>query len=88
MQPLPVPIHLLPAYDQDAVNQILGEDWSGDDEDAGEETDEGESVTVFKKELRRITPWKMRDLTIGSWVHLARKLVAEKKMWKQFSEFM
>jgi endopolyphosphatase len=30
----------------------------------------------------------MKDLTIPQYVKLARKLVAEKKMWKQFSNLM
>jgi endopolyphosphatase len=47
-----------------------------------------EKVRKFKQGLKRITPWRMKDLTIGSYVKLARKLVAEKKMWKQFSDFM
>ncbi|EIW71731.1 hypothetical protein TREMEDRAFT_27201, partial [Tremella mesenterica DSM 1558] len=42
----------------------------------------------FEKALKKITPWKMKDLTIGSYVKLARKLIADKKMWKQFQNFM
>jgi hypothetical protein len=47
-----------------------------------------ERVRAFKKSLKKITPWRMNDLTIGQYVKLARKLVAEKKMWKQFSNLM
>lgn len=95
-QPSPVPVHLLPSYDEEIAAGLLAEMWAGAPDDEEQETvavgDGGDSgddrARQFKKELRRITPWRMRDLTIGSWVHLARKLVAEKKMWKQFSDFM
>lgn len=42
----------------------------------------------FQHSLKKITPWKMKDLTIGAYVKLARKLVAERKMWNKFSEIM
>ncbi|KAI9632969.1 Metallo-dependent phosphatase-like protein [Dioszegia hungarica] len=74
-QPGPVPVHLLPQYDEGVFAAL-------------EASGEGERVRKFKQGLKRITPWRMKDLTIGSYVKLARKLVAEKKMWKQFSDFM
>jgi endopolyphosphatase len=42
----------------------------------------------LKERVKRISPWGMQDLTIGSWVKLARQLVVKKKMWNQFEEFM
>lgn len=59
----------------------------GDGGEAGPPSIE-ERTRAFKKSLQRITPWKMNDLTIPQYVKLARKLVAEKKMWKQFSNLM
>ncbi|KAF8592342.1 hypothetical protein K439DRAFT_1324242, partial [Ramaria rubella] len=35
-----------------------------------------------------LAPYGMSDLTIGSWVKLARKLVKKKKLWKRFKGFM
>lgn len=91
----------MPQYDAGvfAALEASGEGWE-DDEEVWEEDEEfgglglglgmttRERVRKFKQGLKRITPWRMKDLTIGSYVKLARKLVAEKKMWKQFSDFM
>jgi len=49
---------------------------------------EGEERERYLQTLKRFTPWKMKDLTIGSYVKLARKLVVEKKMWKKFKKIM
>lgn len=35
-----------------------------------------------------LAPYGMRDLTLGSWVKLARKLAKKKKLWKRFKEYM
>jgi endopolyphosphatase len=78
-QPLPVPLHLLPDYDPELSPESMKK---GDDEGFKKKRE------AFVKSLKRVTPWKMRDLTIPSYVHLARKLVAEKKMWKKFQEYM
>jgi endopolyphosphatase len=79
-QPLPVPLHLLPNYDPslsaNAEQGVKGKD------------KEKDKLEEFVKSLKPYTPWKMRDLTIPSYVHLARKLVAEKKMWKKFTDYM
>lgn len=80
-QPLPVPLHLLPEFDSElrAENLGLQADLT---EDLKSKRDN------FLRALKKVTPWKMRDLTIPSYVHLARKLVAEKKLWKKFAEYM
>jgi endopolyphosphatase len=84
-QPLPIPLRLLPGYGPDVLLK-LEDEW-----DLGKQERE-DAITGkrkrFWKELKRITPWKMRDLTIPSYVKLARKLVAEKKMWNHFAEIM
>lgn len=56
----------------------------------GEDKDEelAKKRKKFKKNLKTITPWKMKDLTINSYVKLSRKLVAQRKMWDKFSELM
>lgn len=36
----------------------------------------------------RFAPYEMDDLTIGSWMALARRLGKEKKKWKEFKKFM
>lgn len=93
-QPGPVPRKFLPELDLEvgegiSLMEILGD---MDDEDEIEDhldmVGTGDSLKKVKTELKRITPWKMKDLTIGSYIKLARKLVAEKKRWKQFSDFM
>jgi len=76
-QPLPVPLHLLPNYDPTL----------SDSQDDLKDKEKGK-LAEFVKSLKPYTPWKMRDLTIPSYVHLARKLVAEKKMWKKFTDYM
>lgn len=47
-----------------------------------------EDSVEWVQSLKKVTPWKMRDLTIGSYIKLARKLVIEKKMWKKFTQLM
>lgn len=78
-QPLPVPLHLLPNYDESLVAEGVA---------VSEEHNSKDKLEEFVKSLKKVTPWKMRDLTIPSYVHLARKLVAEKKMWKKFTDYM
>lgn len=77
-QPLPVPLHLLPEYEPELL----------DDEEASGPEVIKKKKDKFEKAIQRITPWKMKDLTIGSYVKLSRKLVNSKKMWNQFQEFM
>lgn len=80
-QPLPVPLHLLPSYDPELTPDGLTQAGEGSDKLKSKRDD-------FVKALKLVTPWKMRDLTIPSYVHLARKLVAEKKLWKKFARYM
>ena len=54
---------------------------------AGLEGDEAARAS-YVQSLKRISPWKMKDLTINSYIKLARKLVSEKKMWSKFTELM
>ena len=81
-QPAPVPLHLLPGFEPGLDLRL----------DAENDQDEDESGRLkrerFLAELKRITPWGMKDLTIGSYVKLARMLVLEHKMWHKFSELM
>jgi endopolyphosphatase len=50
--------------------------------------------TLLPRELKktaretRFAPYGMKDLTIRSWVKLARKLGKKKKLWKRFKEYM
>ena len=71
------------------LNEVVGTtetEPDGDEDDDG--ADRKRKKRKFLRSLARITPWKMKDLTIKSYTTLARKLVAEKQMWKQFSDFM
>jgi endopolyphosphatase len=84
--PLPIPLRLLPGYDPDLFPpQGEGGEGGGG---GGADKDKDEKWEKFIQELKRITPWKMKDLTIPSYVKLARKLVAEKKLWKHFADIM
>ncbi|WWC93041.1 uncharacterized protein L201_008005 [Kwoniella dendrophila CBS 6074] len=51
-----------------------------------------QSVTASKdkleKALKKITPWRMSDLTIPNYIKLSRKLVGDKGMWDKFQEIM
>lgn len=80
-QPPPIPLHLLPGYDARLFNPSEGVDEPG-------KQALKEKRKRFRKALKAITPWKMKDLTIGSYVRLARKLVVEKKLWAKFQEYM
>ena len=73
VQPPPIPYHLLPGW-----NASLS---------ASNAFYEDVRITM-KNELKNITPWKLKDLTIKSYVKLARRLVIEKSMWKKFQEIM
>ncbi|KAK4685787.1 endopolyphosphatase, partial [Tremellales sp. Uapishka_1] len=42
----------------------------------------------LKTLMKKITPYRMKDLTVGSYVRLARKLAEKKEMWDKFSELM
>jgi len=82
-QPSPVPVHLLPGYDL-----VLQPDYGGESKEEEDDEEVKAKREKFEIEMKRITPWGMKDLTIGSYVKLARKLVVERKMWNKFSEFM
>jgi endopolyphosphatase len=74
---------------QDSIGRNGDEAGAGAGEGAGGDgVDKDEKWEKFIKELKRITPWKMKDLTIPSYVKLARKLVAQKKLWKHFADIM
>ncbi|OXG95688.1 endopolyphosphatase [Cryptococcus neoformans A2-102-5] len=78
-QPLPVPLHLLPRYDPSIFSKPKNKT---------EEKEVAKKRAKFYKAVKAVTPYRMKDLTIGSWVKLARMLVLEKKRWKKFAELM
>lgn len=81
-QPLPVPLHLLPGYDP----AIFTPPADGEGKKAKRKIKEKKKK--FEKQLEKITPFRMNDLTIGNYIKLARMLVIEKKLWNKFSEIM
>lgn len=74
-QPPPVPYHMLPGYDP-----VLESDGKGDD------TSEAESK--LWKELKDITPFPLKDLTIKRWISLGRELGSNKDAWNKFTDLM
>ncbi|WVO13727.1 hypothetical protein L204_101349 [Cryptococcus depauperatus] len=78
-QPIPIPLHLLPEYDPQIFSIPKNKS------DRKEILKKREN---FYQALKNITPYKMKDLTIGSYIKLARMLVLEKKMWRKFAELM
>lgn len=78
-QPPPIPYHMLPEWDT-ALQ-------SGE-ADAEMDLKGKAKRDKFRQALKLITPWRMKDLTVPSYVRLARKLVAEKRMWNKFQEIM
>lgn len=99
-QPPPVPYHLLPGFDPDVVELVTGDDLvrlDGDDEYEGYDEvgvlrgsggDTSSKKEEFLLNIKRITPWKLKDLTIKSYVKFARKLGKEKKAFRRFLDFM
>lgn len=94
-QPPRVPLEMLPDFEASFLENpdtllyaMVEMESEGDHEDAPREEGLAGRQMNFLKKLKEMTPWKMKDLTIPTYVHLARKLVAEKKLWKQFSKFM
>jgi len=63
-------------------------DYNLNDNDDNDDNELARRRKTFMRNMRRITPWKMKDLTINSYVKLTRKLVSERKMWDKFSELM
>jgi endopolyphosphatase len=58
-----------------------------DDETIENELDNVERAAFITK-IKGITPWKMKDLTINSYVKFARRLANDKKMWQKFLDYM
>lgn len=83
-QPPPLPYHLLPAWDPAVVDKLTPEDL--ENLDNAETIDEPKAT--FLRELKRITPYHLKDLTINSYVKFARRLLKDKKLWNQFVEYM
>lgn len=74
-QPPPVPYHMLPGYDPVLEAQGKGGGFS-------------EAKNKLMKELKRITPFVLKDLTIKRWIELARVLSSNKKAWDKFTKLM
>lgn len=74
-QPPPVPYHMLPGYDP-----ILESRGKGDDSSKAE--------SRLWKELKRITPFPLKDLTIQRWIDLGRELGSDKDSWNKFTDLM
>lgn len=81
----------------DDLALLDGEDEYEDGKDVIRVSDDGkddddESVSKRKDEflaaIKRITPWKLKDLTIKSYVKFGRKLAKEKKAFKKFMDLM
>lgn len=96
-QPPPIPYHLLPGYDPSISAPLTAAELAAiesDDviEDADDDADDMGSDDnkrkAFLKAVQAVTPWKMPDLTIPSYVRLGRQLLDDKKMWKKFIEYM
>ncbi|WVF68665.1 hypothetical protein IAT40_003436 [Kwoniella sp. CBS 6097] len=58
----------------------------GNDDDDDE--DKKSKRKKFERAIKKITPYRMSDLTIPNYVKLSRKLVAREKMWEKFSQLM
>lgn len=63
----------------------------GEDEEAEDDGDD-DVAAVKKKGKRRkwmkLVPWSMEELTLGSWIELARRLGKGKKAWDTYRRFM
>jgi endopolyphosphatase len=88
-QPPPVPYKLLPGYSPKFANWTEAElaALESDDETIENELDNVERAAFITK-IKGITPWKMKDLTINSYVKFARRLANDKKMWQKFLDYM
>ncbi|WOO77660.1 Endopolyphosphatase [Vanrija pseudolonga] len=88
-QPPPVPYKLLPGYSPKFTNWTETElaALEADDETIENEVGDEERAAFITK-IKGITPWKMKDLTINSYVKFARRLANDKKMWQKFLDYM
>lgn len=74
-QPPPVPYHMLPGYDPAL-------------ESDGKADNSSEAVSKLWEELKGITPFPLRDLTIKRWIDLGRELGSDKNAWNKFTDLM
>ncbi|KLT41553.1 hypothetical protein CC85DRAFT_247424, partial [Cutaneotrichosporon oleaginosum] len=90
-QPPPVPFHLLPAFDPDIVDLITDDDVTlldTEDRVASPDSETESKKQAFLLAIKRITPWKLKDLTIKSYVNFARRLANDKKAFRKFLDYM
>ncbi|KAG7527447.1 hypothetical protein FFLO_06927 [Filobasidium floriforme] len=79
----PVPWHLLPGFDE--VNtEVLARAQKDGEKDP--KNDGG--MSKFRKGLKKLTPFRMSDLTIPTYVALAKQLSEETPLWNKFARFM
>lgn len=89
-----MPYHLLPGYDEDILASLTPEEIAAleSDEDAPLDAEgkdkKAKKRAEFIKAVKSITPWKMADLTIPSYVGLGRRLLDDNKLWKKFIDYM
>ena len=92
-QPPPVPYHLLPGWDS-SIGKLSAEEMKRLDEDTFDDRSDDElkgkksPKDKFLKEIKKITPFKMKDLTINSYIKLGRVLLDDKKLWGKFMDYM
>lgn len=78
----PVPWHLLPGFDEvDAEVLALAQKDGEDPKNDG-------GMSKFRKGLKKLTPFRMNDLTIPTYVALAKQLSEETPLWNKFARFM
>lgn len=102
-QPPPVPYHLLPGWDTsigqaaavpepelelDDVNADIDIDTPVNSTKGKGKGKKEKATDRFLKEVKKVTPYKMKDLTINSYIKLSRQLCADKKLWGQFTDYM
>ena len=88
----PVPWHLLPGYRELVEHEGIRHEIVGnrglhrnpDGKEAGGE----DPYAKFRAGLKKITPYHLEDLTIPSYAHFAKKLAADKHLWKRFASAM
>lgn len=77
----PIPLHLLPQSLRSALLPVA----AAEVKDEENTVDAADAVLAA---LKRYTPYRLKDLTIPSYLRFGRRLATDKELWKMFRRNM